>query len=230
MPPIVNKWITQLYTMVNDNNDKSVLDWSTDNNGFVIKDYNKFVSKDGILFKYYPRAKSYSSFIRSLSYYNFVMDLVLSSSNVKVYSHLDKLFQKGCHDNLSLIIRKSTVDTKQRVIDTLSSIKKKRGISDNKTDNKPKSKKIKQEKKKEEEEEEEEIIEEEDYYFSSSSDSEYLNINIERSNAISPNHIEITEQEYQNDLIEDYDGEDDEEENNNTQTTLDYSSDATVAE
>ena len=164
MPPTVNKWITQLYTMVNDNNDKSVLDWSTDNNGFIIKDYNKFVSPNGILNKYYPRAKSYSSFIRSLSYYNFVMDLVLSSSNVKVYSHMDKLFQKGCHDNLFLIIRKPTIDTKQRVIDTLSSIKKKRGRSDNKTKNKPKSKKIKQEEKKEEAE-----IEEEDYYSSSDS-------------------------------------------------------------
>jgi hypothetical protein len=225
MPPTVNKWITQLYTMVNDNNDKSVLDWSTNNNGFVIKDYSKFVSQNGILSKYYPRAKSYSSFIRSLSYYNFVMDLVLSSSNVKVYSHVDKLFQKGCHDNLSLIIRKSTIDTKQRVIDTLSSIKKKRGRSDNKTKNKPKSKKIKQE----EEKEEEEIIEEEDCY--SSSDSEYLNINLERNNAISPNHVEITEQEYQNGLIEDYANEDDDEkEINHTQTTLDYSSDATVAE
>jgi hypothetical protein len=232
MPPTVKKWVTQLYTMVNDNNDKSVLDWSTDNNGFIIKDYNKFVSPNGILSKYYPRAKSYSSFIRSLSYYNFVMDLVLSSSNVKVYSHVDKLFHKNCHDNLSLIIRKPTIDTKHKVIDALSSIKKKRVRSDNKTKNKPKSKKIKQEKKEEVEEVDEvdevEEVEEEDYY--SSSDSEDININLERSNAISPIPIEITEQEYQNGLIEDYANEDDEEEINHTQPTLNYNSDATVAE
>ena len=226
MPSIINKWITQLYTMVNDNNDKSVLDWSTDNNGFIIKDYNKFVSKDGILSKYYPRAKSYSTFIRSLSYYNFTLDLALSSSNVKVYSHINKLFHKNCHDNLRLIIRKPTIDTKQRVIDTLSSIKKKRGR--NNSDRKPKSKKIKQEKK-----EEEDVVEEEDYY--SSSDSEDLNINLMRSNAISPIPVEITEQEYQNGLIEnykneDYTNEDDEEDTNNTQTILGYDTDATVLE
>jgi hypothetical protein len=212
--------------MVNDNNDKSVLDWSTDNNGFIIKDYNKFVSKDGILSKYYPRAKSYSTFIRSLSYYNFTLDLALSSSNVKVYSHINKLFHKNCHDNLRLIIRKPTIDTKQRVIDTLSSIKKKRGR--NNSDRKPKSKKIKQEKK-----EEEDVVEEEDYY--SSSDSEDLNINLMRSNAISPIPVEITEQEYQNGLIEnykneDYTNEDDEEDTNNTQTILGYDTDATVLE
>lgn len=226
MPSIINKWITQLYTMVNDNNDKSVLDWSTDDNGFIIKDYNKFVSKDGILSKYYPRAKSYSTFIRSLSYYNFTLDLALSSSNVKVYSHINKLFHKNCYDNLRLIIRKTTIDTKQRVINTLSSIKKKRG-RDN-SDRKPKSKKIKQEKK-----EEEDVVEEEDYY--SSSDSEDLNINLMRSNAISPIPVEITEQEYQNGLIEnykneDYTNEDDEEDTNHTQTILGYDSDATVLE
>lgn len=218
---MTKKWISQLYTMVNDNNDKSVIDWSPDNNGFIIKDYNKFVAPNGILSKYYPRASSYSTFIRSLSYYKFTLDLILSSSNVKVYSHSDKLFQKDNHDNLKLIIRKTTVNTNQRVINTLNSIKKKRVRPD--SSKKPRSKKIKHVPIQEENE-----IEEEDYY--SSSDSEDVNINLMRSNAISPIPVEITEQEYQNGLIEDYTNEDDKEDTNHTQTTLGYSSDTTVPE
>jgi len=70
------------------------------------------------------------------------------------------------------------------------------------------------------------IIEDDDYF---SSDSEDINIKIERSNAISPIPVEITEQEYQNGLIEDYRNEDDDDDKF-TQTTLEYNSDATILE
>ena len=214
MPPF-KKWISQLYIMVNESNDKSVIDWNPNGNGFIIKDYTKFVAPNGILSKYYPNASSYSTFIRSLAYYNFSMDMTLSKLNVKVYSHNDKLFYKNCENKLNFIIRKSTINTK-------SSIKKKR-VRSNSNKN-LRSKKIKREVSNQNDLKE--IIEDDDYF---SSESEDVNINIERSNAISPIPVEITEQEYQNGLIEDYKNEDDDDDKF-TQTTLEYNSDATVLE
>lgn len=211
MPPRINKWISQLYIMVNDNNDKSVLDWLPNKNGFIIKNYTKFISCNGILSKYYPRSSSYATFIRSLSYYNFILNVELSSSNVKVYSHVDKLFQKDCLDNLTRIIRKSSINTNKKIVKTLTSIKKKRVRSNSNRKPKPKTKKIN--------------LIKEDSDSSYSSDSDDVNINLLRSNAIAPIQEEITEQEYQNNLIEDYNDEDDEE-----KITLEYDSDATVLE
>jgi len=79
------KWLSTLYNMIDSNNDKNIIDWLPDGNGFIIKDLIEF--KKNTFKEYYPNAQSYQTFTRSLSYYSFSFDSKLSKSNIKVYVH-----------------------------------------------------------------------------------------------------------------------------------------------
>jgi hypothetical protein len=66
-----NKFITTLYTMINDNKN-DIINWSPDGASFIINNRKEFEKPNGIHSNYYPKSKGgYATFLRSLGYYNF---------------------------------------------------------------------------------------------------------------------------------------------------------------
>ena len=99
-----NSWISNMYSMITSKYDTSVFDWSDDGNGFIIKDLQKFSSSDGILSKFYKNKEyKYSTFLRSLSWYNF--KCIYNSKNIKKYYHIE--FNKNSPEKILLIKRKN---------------------------------------------------------------------------------------------------------------------------
>jgi hypothetical protein len=115
---MTNPWIKNLHMMVNDSND--VIQWMQDGNGFIINSIKEFKKSDGILYKFYPRASGYSTFTRSLNYYNFCVE---NSDKKLIIKHKQNLFHRD-NDNYTKITRSKskTLLVKKRRKNNISEI------------------------------------------------------------------------------------------------------------
>jgi hypothetical protein len=104
-----NAWIQALHNMVI-GSDKTIINWNSDGNGFIIHDVNKFTKN--VLSNYFPNG-GYCTFIRSLSWYNFSLDRTKSTKIIKVYTHYQGNFCRDHPGKINDIKRKQVTNDLQ---------------------------------------------------------------------------------------------------------------------
>jgi hypothetical protein len=104
-----NAWIQALHNMMV-RADKTIINWNSDGNGFIIYDVNKFTKN--VLSNYFPHG-GYRTFIRSLNWYNFSLDRTKSTKTIKVYTHSQGNFCRDHPGKINDIKRKQVTNDLQ---------------------------------------------------------------------------------------------------------------------